>query len=70
MMDTLALAKKLVAAGVPKEQAEAHAEALKEALYEGRDRLVTLRAETRPLRLWLGINTALNLAILGRLPLG
>ena len=74
-LDTLAVARDLEAAGVDRRQAEAHAEALRQAVSAGRDELATgadiaridgsiaaVRTELGIIRWVVGIQSAITLA--------
>lgn len=63
MIDTLAYVQRVTKAGMPREQAEALAEALGEAL---RDEVAKKR-DIIALRVQVGINTTLLVLILGKL---
>ena len=63
IIDTLAYVRQVTQAGVPREQAEALAEALKAALQDE----VPKKRDIVALRVQVGINTTLLVLILGKL---
>lgn len=63
MIDTLAYVRHVTAAGIPRDQAEAMAEALRDALHEE----VARKRDIVALRIQVGINTTLLVLILGKL---
>lgn len=80
-VDTLTYTKKLEAAGIPRQAAEAHAEALKSAVDAGLataaeleaigakvgEKMSTLEGKVSLITWMLGFNIILSLAILGKL---